>query len=89
MAGTGTRPLPFGKWARTVEAFGAYGFCRAHAVAFAVPALQSAWLKAHCPAFLLVGLLEHDPGLWPKRFLVADARRGGVQVRLSTSTTPR
>ncbi|WP_371658941.1 DNA polymerase III subunit alpha [Streptomyces sp. NBC_00280] len=65
---------------RTVEAFGAYGFCRAHAVAFAVPALQSAWLKAHYPAFLLAGLLEHDPGMWPKRVLVADARRGGVQV---------
>ncbi|WP_405874483.1 MULTISPECIES: DNA polymerase III subunit alpha [unclassified Streptomyces] len=65
---------------KTVEAFGAYGFCRAHAVAFAVPALQSAWLKAHYPAFLLAGLLEHDPGMWPKRVLVADARRGGVQV---------
>ncbi|MGW5125141.1 DNA polymerase III subunit alpha [Streptomyces sp. NPDC004069] len=65
---------------RTVEAFGAYGFCRAHAVAFAVPALQSAWLKAHYPAFLLAGLLEHDPGMWPKRVLVSDARRRGVQV---------
>ncbi|MFI0722146.1 DNA polymerase III subunit alpha [Streptomyces sp. NPDC021224] len=66
-------------WA-TVESFGAYGFCRAHAVAFAVPALQSAWLKAHHPAFLLAGLLEHDPGMWPKRVIVADARRGGVPV---------
>lgn len=65
---------------KTVEAFGAYGFCRAHAVAFAVPALQSAWLKAHYPAFLLAGLLEHDPGMWPKRVIVSDARRGGVQV---------
>ncbi|MFH8681265.1 DNA polymerase III subunit alpha [Streptomyces lydicus] len=65
---------------KTVEAFGAYGFCRAHAVAFAVPALQSAWLKAHYPAFLLAGLLEHDPGMWPKRVLVSDARRGGVQL---------
>ncbi|WP_329389457.1 DNA polymerase III subunit alpha [Streptomyces sp. NBC_01716] len=65
---------------KTVEAFGAYGFCRAHAVAFAVPALQSAWLKAHFPAFLLAGLLEHDPGMWPKRVLVADARRRGVPL---------
>ncbi|MDX6312251.1 MAG: error-prone polymerase, partial [Streptomyces sp.] len=66
-------------WA-TVEAFGAYGFCRAHAVAFAVPALQSAWLKAHFPAFLLAGLLEHDPGMWPKRVIVSDARRRGVPL---------
>ncbi|MGW6569025.1 DNA polymerase III subunit alpha [Streptomyces sp. NPDC054975] len=65
---------------KTVEAFGAYGFCRAHAVAFAVPALQSAWLKAHHPAFLLAGLLEHDPGMWPKRVLVSDARRRGVPI---------
>lgn len=65
---------------KTVAAFGAYGFCRAHAVAFAVPALQSAWLKAHYPAFLLAGLLEHDPGMWPKRVLVSDARRRGVPI---------
>ncbi|MFG2960895.1 DNA polymerase III subunit alpha [Streptomyces sp. NPDC048291] len=64
----------------TVASFGAYGFCRAHAVAFAVPALQSAYLKAHFPAYLYAGLLEHDPGMWPRRVLVADARRHGVPV---------
>jgi error-prone DNA polymerase len=64
----------------TVREFGAYGFCRAHAVAFAVPALQSAWLKAHHPAALLAGLLEHDPGMWPARVLAADARHHGVAV---------
>ncbi|MDR3081296.1 MAG: DNA polymerase III subunit alpha [Streptomyces sp.] len=76
----GYRPAVLDEVWRTVEAFGAYGFCRAHAVAFAVPALQSAWLKAHYPAFLLAGLLEHDPGMWPRRVLVADARRRGVPV---------
>ncbi|MEV6250625.1 DNA polymerase III subunit alpha [Streptomyces sp. NPDC051742] len=63
-----------------VSSFGAYGFCRAHAVAFAVPALQSAWLKAHHPAALYAGLLEHDPGMWPLRVIVSDARRHGVPV---------
>ncbi|MER5549759.1 DNA polymerase III subunit alpha [Streptomyces sp. NPDC002589] len=63
-----------------VSSFGAYGFCRAHAVAFAVPALQSAWLKAHHPAALYAGLLEHDPGMWPLRVIVADARRHNVPV---------
>ncbi|MFD5717162.1 DNA polymerase III subunit alpha [Streptomyces sp. NPDC127036] len=63
-----------------ISQFGAYGFCRAHAVAFAVPALQSAYLKAHYPAFLYAGLLEHDPGMWPMRVIVADARRHGVPV---------
>ncbi|MCZ4121007.1 DNA polymerase III subunit alpha [Streptomyces sp. H39-S7] len=65
---------------RIIEGFGSFGFCRAHAVAFAVPALQSAWLKAHFPAFLVAGLLEHDPGMWPKRVIVADARRHNVPV---------
>ncbi|WP_331736209.1 DNA polymerase III subunit alpha (plasmid) [Streptomyces anulatus] len=63
-----------------VKEFGAYGFCRAHAVAFAVPAVQSAWLKAHHPAALYAGILEHDPGMWDARVLVADARRHGVPV---------
>ncbi|MCL2552289.1 MAG: DNA polymerase III subunit alpha [Actinomycetia bacterium] len=65
---------------KTIAAFGAYGFCRAHAVAFAVPALQSAWLKAHHPAALLAGLLQADPGMWPPRVIVADFRRHGVPV---------
>jgi len=63
-----------------VEAFGSYGFCKAHAVAFAVPTYQSAWLKTHHPAAFYAGLLEHDPGMYPKRLLLADARRRGVPV---------
>ncbi|MFF2190096.1 DNA polymerase III subunit alpha [Streptomyces sp. NPDC058155] len=63
-----------------IEAFGSYGFCKAHAVAFAVPTYQSAWLKAHHPAAFLAGLLTHDPGMYPKRLLLADARRRGVPV---------
>ncbi|MQY13186.1 Error-prone DNA polymerase [Streptomyces sp. RB5] len=63
-----------------VEAFGAYGFCKAHAVAFAVPSYQSAWLKAHHPAAFYAGLFTHDPGMYPKRLLLADARRWGVPI---------
>ncbi|MEU8482330.1 DNA polymerase III subunit alpha [Streptomyces sp. NPDC048641] len=63
-----------------IKEFGAYGFCRAHAVAFAVPAVQSAWLKAHHPAALYAGLLEHDPGMWPMRVIVSDARRHHVPI---------
>ncbi len=63
-----------------LEAFGSYGFCKAHAVAFAVPTYQSAWLKTHRPAAFYAGLLTHDPGMYPKRLLLADARRRGVPV---------
>ena len=35
-----------------LEAFASFGFCKAHAAAFALPTYQSAWLKAHHPAAL-------------------------------------
>ena len=76
----GHRPETIARTWEIVEAFGAYGFCKAHAVAFAVPTYQSAWLKAHHPAAFYAGLLTHDPGMYPKRLLLADARRRGVPV---------
>ncbi|MFF4323772.1 DNA polymerase III subunit alpha [Streptomyces sp. NPDC001568] len=79
-AGRGYPPLVLDEVWEIIKGFGAYGFCRAHAVAFAVPALQSAWLKAHHPAALYAGLLEHDPGMWPARVIVSDARRHDVPV---------
>jgi error-prone DNA polymerase len=63
-----------------IAAFGSYGFCKAHACAFAVPTYQSAWLKAHRPAAFYAGLLTHDPGMYPKRSILADARRRGIPV---------
>ncbi|WP_327282711.1 DNA polymerase III subunit alpha [Streptomyces sp. NBC_01205] len=76
----GYAPEAIGRTWEIVEAFGSYGFCKAHAVAFAVPTYQSAWLKAHHPAAFYAGLLTHDPGMYPKRLLLADARRRGVPV---------
>ncbi|MFJ3882063.1 DNA polymerase III subunit alpha [Streptomyces sp. NPDC090077] len=79
-AGRGYAPEVVARTWEIVEAFGSYGFCKAHAVAFAVPTYQSAWLKAHHPAAFYAGLLTHDPGMYPKRLLLADARRRGVPV---------
>jgi error-prone DNA polymerase len=76
----GYAPEVIGRTWEIIEAFGSYGFCKAHAVAFAVPTYQSAWLKAHHPAAFYAGLLTHDPGMYPKRLLLADARRRGVPV---------
>ncbi|MGK5115273.1 DNA polymerase III subunit alpha, partial [Geodermatophilus sp. CPCC 205506] len=61
-------------------AFGSFGFCKAHAAAFALPTYQSAWLKAHHPAAFLSGVLTHDPGMYPKRLILDDARNFGVRV---------
>ncbi|MBT2512682.1 DNA polymerase III subunit alpha [Arthrobacter sp. ISL-30] len=64
----------------TLKSFGSFGFCKAHGAAFAVPTYQSAWLKAHHPEAFLAGLWEHDPGMYPKRLLVAEARRLGIPI---------
>nr|WP_223244561.1 DNA polymerase III subunit alpha [Streptomyces sp. CBMA156] len=76
----GYRPAVVDQVWRMLENMGAYGFARAHATAFALPTLQSAWLKAHHPAPFYAGLLEHDPGMYPKRLVLADARRRGVAI---------
>ena len=63
-----------------IEGFGSFGFCKAHGAAFAVPTYQSAWLKTHFPTEFIAGLLTHDPGMYPRRLLVAEARRLGVPL---------
>jgi len=63
-----------------VAAFASFGFCKAHAAAFAVPTYQSAWLKANHPAHFLAGVLTHDPGMYPRRLILDDARRHGVPI---------
>ncbi|MFF0445770.1 DNA polymerase III subunit alpha [Streptomyces sp. NPDC004609] len=68
-------------WA-VLEGFGAYGFCKGHGAAFALPTYQSAWLKRHRAAAFYAGLLTHDPGMYHKRVFVADARRRGVPLLL-------
>ncbi|MDR3035309.1 MAG: DNA polymerase III subunit alpha, partial [Kitasatospora sp.] len=63
-----------------LEAFGAFGFCKAHAAAFAIPTYQSAWLKRHYPAAFYAGVLTHDPGMYPKRVITGDARLAGIRL---------
>ncbi|NYJ07712.1 DNA polymerase III subunit alpha [Petropleomorpha daqingensis] len=65
---------------QVLAAFGSFGFCKAHAAAFALPTYQSAWLKAHHPAAFLAGVLTHDPGMYPKRLILDDARNFGIRV---------
>jgi error-prone DNA polymerase len=83
------RPLALGRgydatvvdqvW-EVLKAFASFGFCKAHAAAFALPTYQSAWLKAHHPAAFLAGVLTHDPGMYPKRLILDDARQFGIAV---------
>jgi error-prone DNA polymerase len=74
-------PLPLVErlW-KVIEAFASFGFCKAHAAAFALPTYQSAWLKTHWPAHFLAGVLTHDPGMYPKRLILDDVRQHGIAV---------
>jgi error-prone DNA polymerase len=65
---------------KEVLAFASFGFCKAHAAAFAVPTYQSAFLKAHWPAHFLAGVLSYEPGMYPRRLILEDARQEGVPI---------
>jgi error-prone DNA polymerase len=63
-----------------LRAFASFGFCKAHAAAFALPTYQSAWLKTHYPAAFLAGVLTHDPGMYPKRLILDEVRQLGLTI---------
>ncbi|MFA5787963.1 MAG: OB-fold nucleic acid binding domain-containing protein, partial [Actinomycetota bacterium] len=63
-----------------LAAFASFGFCKAHAAAFALPTYQSAYLKVHETAAFLAGVLTHDPGMYPRRLILEDGRQFGVPI---------
>ncbi|MDQ3876970.1 MAG: DNA polymerase III subunit alpha [Actinomycetota bacterium] len=65
---------------KEVFSFASFGFCKSHAAAFALPTYLSSWLKAHYPAEFLAGVLTHDPGMYPRRLIAADARQIGIPI---------
>ncbi|WP_435193078.1 DNA polymerase III subunit alpha [Nonomuraea sp. bgisy094] len=65
---------------QVLDAFGAFGFCKAHAAAFALPTYQSAWLKRHHAAAFFAGVLTHEPGMYPQRVIIDEARQCGVTI---------
>ncbi|MBC7639703.1 MAG: DNA polymerase III subunit alpha, partial [Rhodoferax sp.] len=79
-AARGYAPADVDRIWEVLKAFASFGFCKAHAAAFALPTYQSAWLKAHHPAAFLGGVLTHDPGMYPKRLILDDARNLGIAV---------
>lgn len=59
-----------------ISAFASYGFCKAHAVAFAYLTYYSAYLKAHFPLEFYLGLLNSgNVGTYPERVILNEARR--------------
>ncbi|MGI9018356.1 MAG: DNA polymerase III subunit alpha [Euzebya sp.] len=74
-------PPAVAEWLWTaLSQFASFGFCKAHAAAFSVPTYRSAWLKSHFLPEFMAGVLTHDPGMYPRRLILDDARQFGVAV---------
>lgn len=69
-------------WDR-IASFAAFGFPKSHAVAFALLAYESAWLRYHFPAPYYAALINSQPmGFYSVETLCNDARGHGLEVRL-------
>jgi error-prone DNA polymerase len=66
-----------------LEGYASYGFCEAHAAAFAVTAYRTAYLAAHRPVEFFAALLNNQPmGYYPLDVVVNEAKRRGVRFLL-------
>ena len=66
---------------KKLSGFASYGFPKAHAVAFALLAFQSCYLKYYYPAEFLCALLNNQPmGFYPPHVLINDAKRHGLRI---------
>jgi len=80
-AGNGVSRAIAAKVFEQLAAFAAYGFCKAHACAYAILAYQTLWLKCHYPAEFFAAVLSNQPmGYYPPRVLAAEAKRSGAEI---------
>jgi error-prone DNA polymerase len=64
-----------------VQSYASYGFCEAHAAAFAATAYKTAYLVQHFPAEFYAAILNQYPmGYYPVHVICAEARRRGIQL---------
>ncbi|HBT46467.1 MAG TPA: error-prone DNA polymerase [Peptococcaceae bacterium] len=63
-----------------LEGYASYGFCEAHAAAFATTAYRTAYLSAHYPAYFFAALLNCQPmGYYSPATLANEARTRGIR----------
>ncbi|HHV53991.1 MAG TPA: DNA polymerase III subunit alpha [Firmicutes bacterium] len=64
-----------------IVGYAGYGFCEAHAAAFANTAYKTAYLLEHYPAPFFAALLSYQPmGFYPPHALVVEAARRGIRT---------
>ncbi|HEX3010657.1 MAG TPA: DNA polymerase III subunit alpha [Syntrophomonadaceae bacterium] len=61
--------------------YASYGFCEAHAAAFATTSYKTAYLVKHYPAQYYAAILNNQPmGFYPARVIVNEARRHKIKI---------
>ncbi|MCY0874736.1 MAG: DNA polymerase III subunit alpha [Firmicutes bacterium] len=64
-----------------MKGYASYGFCEAHAAAFATTAYKTAYLVRHYPAEFYAAILNNHPmGYYPIHVVCAEAQRRGVAL---------
>lgn len=64
-----------------IQGYAGYGFCEAHAAAFAATAYKTAFLVRHYPAWFYASILNQYPmGFYPVHVICAEARRRGIEI---------
>jgi error-prone DNA polymerase len=78
---SGTDPAAAEGIFHCMAGYASYGFCEAHAAAFANTACKTAYLVCHRPAEFFAAIMSCQPmGYYPPAVLVVEARRRGVAV---------
>jgi error-prone DNA polymerase len=61
--------------------YASYGFCEAHAAAFAATSFKTAYLSRHYPAEYFAAILNNQPmGYYPSHVICNEARRRGISI---------
>ncbi|HWP95848.1 MAG TPA: DNA polymerase III subunit alpha [Syntrophomonadaceae bacterium] len=61
--------------------YASYGFCEAHAAAFAATSFKTAYLLEHYPAEYYAAILNNQPmGYYPYNVICTEARRRGIKI---------
>ena len=64
-----------------IVGYAGYGFCEAHAAAFADTAYKTAYMLKHYPAQFYAAILNNQPmGFYPPNTICVEARRRGITI---------
>jgi error-prone DNA polymerase len=84
VAGAGTRGIDEGTANRIFDLIGGFaefGFCKSHAMSFALLCYRSAFLKKYYPVAFYCALLNNQPmGFYTPEVIIGDAKRHGVTI---------